>query len=146
MKAIFSKTCLLDTNVLVAFINASHPHHGKAVELFSFLQEEKFQGVITSQNVLELTAVLVHGFKKDRKIVAEDVRMFTSDKLLTVLYPSEEVLTQFFTLVRDVPRVHVSDLFLLATAISHKVDVVVSADRQFIQMAKHLIPFYNPFV
>lgn len=140
------KTCLFDTNILVAHINRSHVHHAQAVAFFDQTLTRDFRAVISSQNLLELTAVLVHGFRQTRRQVAEDVELVRKDGILDVIYPDERSIENFFQLLKENVSLHTSDLFLLATAVTHKVDVIVSGDRDFQKVPPSLISIYNPFV
>ena len=99
--------------------------------------------VVSSQNLLELGAVLVHAFKISRQQAAKDLSLFFSDPLLEVIYPTPEVLERFFKLMKKAKELHIVDLFLLATALTHKVEILISADREFLKIKE--IEVYNPF-
>lgn len=143
MRKLSNKRCLLDTNVLLAFINKSHRYYPRARKLFERILLGEFKPVISSQNLLELSAVLVHGFKKDKKEAAYDIALFTSDPLLEIIYPNLGSLVRFFDLMKKGYSLHVVDLFLLATALENNIAVVISADKGFREIRE--IEAYNPF-
>ncbi|MGB9883675.1 MAG: type II toxin-antitoxin system VapC family toxin [Microgenomates group bacterium] len=144
MKKLSKKRCLLDTNILVAFLNRKHRYHSQTRKIFEKLANKEFEGVISSQNLLELAAVLVHGFRLPKKEVAKDLCLFASDPIFEIIYPNREVLERFFKLMKKENRLHIVDLFLLATALEHRIEVLVTADTGFLKSKE--IEVYNPFV
>ena len=130
---------------MVAYINRSHVHHEQAVKIIDKLISGEFFGVISSQNILELSAVLVHGFRQLREEVANDIQYLSSDNLIEIVYPQPEVLAKFFSLLKKITTLHVTDIFLLATAIVYDVDVIVTGDNEFMQAVRDEIDIYNPF-
>jgi predicted nucleic acid-binding protein len=139
------KICLIDTNVLVALINKKHQYHLQALSIFNRLKAKEFKAVISSQNILELTAVLVHGFKINRVEAAKDIRLLTQDKILSIIYPDYRALTNFFSLMKKEKACHTVDLFLLATAQAQGVEVIISGDLDFQKLQLKTIAVYNPF-
>lgn len=146
MQSIFKKTCLLDTNVLVAYTNRAHPNHKRAALLFDALLEGKFKTVISIQNVLELSAVLIHGMGLPRNTVADDLRVFTTDSHIGILYPNTSVLSAYIKNLKVYPTLHAVDVYLLTTALEFGIQVLVSADKAFINAARSVISVYNPFI
>ena len=143
MKKLLKKRCLLDTNILVAFLNRKHPYHSQVREIFEKLNGGEFKGVVSSQNLLELGAVLVHAFKISRQQAAKDLSLFFSDPLLEVIYPTPGVLERFFKLMKKSKGLHVVDIFLLATALVNGVEVLITGDKEFLKIKE--IEVYNPF-
>lgn len=144
MENLSKKRCLLDTNILVAYINRSHVHHEQAVKIIDRLVSGDFYGVISSQNILELSAVLIHGLRQSREEVANDIQYLSADNLLEIIYPQPQVLAKFFSLLKKIATLHVTDVFLLATAIVYEVDVIVTGDGEFIKAVRDEIDAYNP--
>lgn len=145
MISLSKKRCLLDTNILVAFVNRSHQHHNRAREIFEKILNHEFQAVVSSQNLLELSAVLVHGFKKDKEKTASDVSHFASDELIEVVYPDFKVLERFFSLMKFDFNLHITDLYLLATCLTSNIDVLITADNDFRKVKTKDLVVYNPF-
>ena len=145
MQQLSGKKCLLDTNVLVALINKEHKEHQKAVNLFEKLTAHEFQAFISSQNLFELVAVLVHGYKILRNEAARSVELLSSDELLEIVYPDYKTVEKFFTLVKNENNIHVADLFLIATAISFRIEIIISGDRELKNLRTKEIKIFNPF-
>lgn len=146
MKNLSREKCLLDTNILVALLNRKHINHLKALSLYDRLIKGEFKAVISSQNLFELTAVLVHGIRGLRKEVANDVEILSQDKLLEVVYPDFRVWEKFIELLKSENQLHLADLYLLATAQVFEVKVIISADKEFTRLIESAIIIYNPFI
>jgi len=125
------KRCLIDTNILVAYINQSHPLHLKAKKLFQRILKKEFKPVLSSQNLLELTAVLVEVFKISKKQAAKDVELFATDPLFEIIYPNHNVLNNFFSLMEKGISLHTVDAFLLATAMENRVEIIITTDKEW---------------
>lgn len=145
MTDLSGKRCLLDTNLLVAFINRNHIHHSVAKIIYEKIINGEFRAVISVQNLLELSAVLVHGFGKSRKEVASDISKLASDSLLEVVYPDFRALIEFFSLMKKETILHVTDLFLLATAFVYNIEVIITGDKAFRKIELKEIEIFNPF-
>lgn len=146
MVSLSKKRCLLDTNVLVALINRDHRNHARAVKLFDRIFQKEFSVVISSQNLLELSAVLVHGYKQDRETVKKDISRFASDSLMEVVYPDFQTLEKFFSLMNEEEGLHLTDLYLLSTAISFQIKVLITGDTDFEKIKSRQIQVYDPFL
>lgn len=146
MISLSKKRCLLDTNILVALVNKSHPHHKKSGEIFGKVTNREFQAVVSSQNLLELSAVLVHGYKEDRDKAADLVSRFASDELIEVVYPDFLVMEKFFSLMKTDFEIHITDLYLVATCIFFQVDILISADKALGKEKIKDLAVYNPFL
>lgn len=145
MTKLSGKRCLVDTNILVALVDGDHKNHQASVEFFDRLESGEFEAVISTQNVLELTSVLIRGLKHKTTEVAKDVEALTQDKIFEVIHPEETSLTIFFELLKK-EKMHVVDLFLVATAIAAGVEVIISEDKDFGKLKTKKIGVYNPFI
>jgi predicted nucleic acid-binding protein len=125
------KRCLIDTNILVAYINQSHPLHLKAKKLFQRILKKEFKPVLSSQNLLELTAVLVEAFKISKQQAVKDVELFANDPLFEIIYPNHNVLNNFFILMEKGISLHTVDAFLLATAMENRVEIIITTDKEW---------------
>jgi len=125
------KRCLIDTNILVAYINQSHPLHLKAKKLFQRILKKEFKPVLSSQNLLELTAVLVEAFKVSKQQAVKDVELFANDPLFEIIYPKSNVLNNFFSLMEKGISLHPVDVFLLATAMENGVEIIITNDKKW---------------
>jgi len=125
------KRCLIDTNILVAYINQSHPLHLKAKKLFQRILKKELKPVLSSQNLLELTAVLVEAFKISKQQAVKDVELFANDPLFEIIYPNHNVLNNFFSLMEKGISLHTVDAFLLATAMENRVEIIITNDKKW---------------
>ena len=133
--------CLLDTNVLVAYLNADSPQHTLASLLLKRISDGDLKGYISSQNVLELSSVLQNTYHVSGESISKDINKIVSE--LTVIYPDPETINIFSGFVKS-KKMHVMDLFLLATTKAHKIDYLVSEDKHFKDIKE--IRVYNPFI
>jgi len=131
MISLSGKRCLIDTNILVAYINKEHPFHQRVKKLFAQIIKGDFKPILSSQNVLELVSVLVHTFKIPKKEAVADVGAIIDSHLFEVIYPNSNVLTRFFYLIKKEISLHVVDLFLIATALENRVEAVLTTDKKF---------------
>lgn len=134
MTSLTGKKCLIDTNILVAYINQSHPFHLNAKKLFKRILEKEFRPVLSSQNLLELMAVLIHAFKISKQEAVEDVELFANDSLFEIIYPNLDVLNKFFDLMKGKTSLHTVDKFLIATALGNGVRIIITTDKQFVKV------------
>lgn len=88
MTNLSGKRCLIDTNILVAYINRSHPFHWYAKKIFQRIFKKEFNPVLSTQNLLELTTVLIQAFKIPQEKAIDDVRLFVKDPLFEIIYPN----------------------------------------------------------
>jgi predicted nucleic acid-binding protein len=144
MKLPYKKTCLIDTNILVAYFNASHVHHAVARTVIQGAIDKKFAAVISSQNIVELTAVELHGWKIDRKTVAKHIDILKNDPSLTPLYPDARVMQIFQEHISKYPTLHTMDLYLLATALAFKIDMIITIDSDFRAVKEPSLTILNP--
>ncbi len=134
MTNLAGKKCLIDTNILVAYINQRHHLHLNAKKLFQRILNQKFKPVLSSQNLLELTAVLVHAFKISPQEAIKDVEIFTNDPTFEIIYPNLNVFNKFINLMKEKISIHTVDAFLIATALGNGVEIIITADKQFKQV------------
>ncbi|MEK7521956.1 MAG: type II toxin-antitoxin system VapC family toxin [Patescibacteria group bacterium] len=134
MMNLTGKKCLIDTNILVAYINQSHSLHLTAKKLFQRIVKKEFKPVLSSQNLLELTAVLVHAFKISKQEAVKDVELFANDPLFEIIYPNVNVLNRFFDFMKGEVSIHTVDKFLISTALGNGVNIIITADKQFMKV------------
>lgn len=134
MKNLLRKKWLIDTNILVAYINQEHPFHLNAKKLFEKIFNKEFKPVLSSQNLLELTTVLIHAFKIPQEEAVKDVELFVNNPFFEIVYPNWMVLTKFFYLMRKKISIHATDVFLIATALGNGIKTIVTTDKQFMKV------------
>lgn len=137
-------TWLLDTNILIAFFDASSSHHEPTKALFESLEGGIFNGVVAAQNILELSSVLINGYKATSASVVSDLRALLSLKNISVIYPNATTIAQYLALLKREKTIHTTDLFLTATMLSHNIFSIITNDRDFEKIST--ITTYNPFL
>ncbi len=135
--------CLFDTNILIYSTIKSSPKYEKSKQLFIDLTDKKLQAAISTQNLLEFGTVMINAYNLPKKSVADDINSFFSDEVLEIIYPQAETIRLFTQFLSHGYKIHPSDLFLAATALSHNIHTIITNDRDFLKIKE--ITFYNPF-
>ncbi len=138
-----SGTWLVDSMVLVALVNKDHINHDVAKDLFDRIYSQQVQVFISSQNVLEYSAVLTKGYKMPASEVAKSVESLTNDPNFLVIYPNREAVDKYSEGFSGSP-LHPVDFFLVATMIANGVKAIITDDRDFEKIKG--IKVYNPFI
>ncbi len=136
-------SCLLDTNILVAALDKNNKNHTKAIIFLTGSDKANLKFILSSQNILELSAVLISALKISRKLSIDALDKFINDPLVKIIYPSPAALEKFISLLSENTNVYIVDLFLIATALANNVNTVVTNDRDFSKVKG--IKVYNPF-
>lgn len=136
-------SCLLDTNILVYAAHKKSSEHQKAVECLRKFQAADANIFVSSQNLLELSSVLIYALKISRKKVIPVLNNFISDSKIGIIYPTYSTLQKYCHLLETYKTVHTSDLFLTATALSNGIQTIVTNDSDFTKIKE--IKVYNPF-
>ena len=143
MKTIYGKKCLFDTNILIAGRIENHSFHTQAKEIFSDLRENRFTAFISVQNIMEYSSVLMKGYGLSHREMRKNITDLILLPGIGVIYPSPMSTDLYLEMIEKYSMMFVYDLYLLATAISNGVEVIISADRDFSKVKE--IEFYNPF-
>ncbi len=136
--------CLLDSNLLVAYTISESPHYDKAHQLFEKIANDKIYIFIAAQNLLEFAAVLNRAYKLPKKEIAKGIHRFISDPLIEVIYPNKKTTDHFIYLLNQNHTLHITDIFLIATALTNNIDTIITNDKDFKKIKE--IKVYNPFV
>ena len=118
---------LLDTNILVYFSDSDSPFH-EAVK--SFLQNTQETLVIATQSLFEFTAVLTKLGAKSEDVLLR-VNLFR--KFVEVKEIKENVISRFFEFIQkyELRGNRVYDALIVATAVEHGINEVVTFDSDF---------------
>lgn len=138
-----SEKCLLDTNILVAVVIKDSPYFGKARGLFDQIKRGEIKAVISSQNILEFSSVLINYYKFPRRAVRELAKTLRCSLIPEKIFPNSSALVIFEKLLMQNPTVHTTDLFLAGTALANNVTVIATGDRDFEKIKG--VKVYNPF-
>lgn len=142
MTNLSGKTWLVDSMVLVAFVNEEHINHIKALKLFELISSGEVKVVISSQNILEYSTVLIKGYKLPAKEVVKSVKALFSDSNFSLIYPNSIALEDYATRLSDTV-LHPTDFFLMTTMLANGIDSIITDDRDFPKIKE--LTVYNPF-
>ena len=137
------KLYLLDTNILIYAQDDKSPHIKESSEILQQLNEEKFKGYITIQNLLEYSAVLTRLYKYPKSDVVADLKILSSNPKLTMLYPNDKTISIFLSMMEKDPKLYVYDLFLVAYMKAYGIKTIITDDMDFEEIKD--IEVLNPF-
>lgn len=135
-----SSKVLFDTNVLIYNQDIDSPYYQQAHYYHELVFSDQLQGIISSQNLLEFSAVMTN----DKKIptpltheeVSEEISQYIHSRYFPVIYPNKQTLSTYQTLLNKYalknPR-QLFDLFLVATMIANQVSTILTANAKDFQ-------------
>lgn len=109
---------VLDTNILIAYLNGEQP----VIDFISDLKQQGRALFISSINIAEILA-LPNLTTSDIK----NIKRFLSE---FISIPFDDALAETAALIKRVYKIGLPDAAIVATALSHKVNLV-SRDKQF---------------
>ena len=130
-----SEPILFDTNVLVYNQDRDSRLYLKAAKFHQQAISGEIKAVISSQNLLEFTAVMVNPKKIVRPLsqiqVAGEIEKYLKIGYFRVIYPNIDTITSFSFLLKKYqtknPR-KIFDIFLVATMLSNKIKYILTAN------------------
>jgi len=126
---------LFDTNILIYNQDRKSKFYDLASQYHDKVLDGKLQGVIASQNILEFSAVMMN--KKiiskplSQKMVSGEIQKYINSGTFTFIYPTNETHAIYLNLLKkyQLKNPHqVFDLYLVATMLSSKVHVILTAN------------------
>lgn len=132
---------LFDTNILVynqdsdsQFYEQSSLYHQKAIE-------GKIEAVISSQNLLEFSAIMINPKKitkpMSQKLVALELKKYIDSEVFEIIYPNLKtfpIFTELFTKYRLKNPRQMFDFFLMATMISNDIFQILTLNKKDFQV------------
>ena len=113
---------LLDTHLLVYSLDALSPFYELTRELFMALQEEKFEGVIALQNILEAENVLIKKYDQNKNDITNYIENVIDAFNFTIIAPTPNTYLTFHKLLKkSLTSVDLFDCFLAATMLDNKI-------------------------
>ncbi len=126
---------LFDTNVLVYNQDQESVFYKEAAEYHRRAIDGEIRAVISSQNLLEFTSVMLNPKKITRplskEIVTQEIKKYLQSGFFTIIYPSAETMNLFTDLVaRNTTQnpLYVFDLFLITTMLANDVKRILTAN------------------
>lgn len=134
-----NRTIFFDTNILIYNQDQDSSFYQQALDYHQKVMTGKIRGVISSQNLLEFSAVMTNPKKitksLSQKIVALEINKYLKSPF-TIIYPKQETLSIFVKLIKKYrlsnPK-HVFDFFLIATMLSYNITHILTInDKDFL--------------
>ena len=136
---------LLDTHLLVYSLDALSPFYELTRELFMALQEEKFEGVIALQNVLEAENVLIKKYDQNKNDITNYIENVIDAFNFTIIAPTPNTYLTFHKLLKkSLTSVDLFDCFLAATMLDNKIGNILTLNTKDFSGIKG-IQAENPF-
>lgn len=141
-----SEPILFDTNVLVYNQDQESSLYPQAADYHERAFSGKITGVISSQNLVELVAVITNPQRVARplnqKQVAREVEKYlSSTQAFSIIYPDDKTMSLFTKLLRRY-RLKNSrqtfDLFLVTTMLSNGINTILTANDQDFGLFKEI--------
>lgn len=139
---------LFDTNILVYSQNKKDPRYQTCQNWIKKSENQKIQGAISSQNIVEFVSVFINLSKLTHQTKQEDVikslASFQSP-IMKIIYPTAQTVSIFNQLLiknQTTPK-KVFDLFLIATMLSNSVKQLLTYNtKDYVQFPeiKTIIP------
>lgn len=134
------QTILFDTNILVYNQDKDSQFYKFASSFHRNAIEGKIKPVISSQNLLEFSAIMINPKKiikpLSQKIVALEMKRYVSSGIFEIIYPNLKTVSVFTGLLKKYklknPR-QTFDLFLVATMISNDIFQILTLNRKDFQ-------------
>ncbi len=117
---------LLDTSILIYYLEGIEPYYLLAEEVFNDIVDEKIRGVISAISITEfLTKPLADGKVTD----VERFKRFLASLSIQVLSVTYEIAEQAAKLRSQYPSVQTADALIVATALENDCNVFVTNDK-----------------
>lgn len=125
------RTVCVDTNILVYAQNEDDPRHQMAKRVVDDILNEKVDGVVTPQNILEFYAVVTDKKRVSRPLSSKKAlatcNLLMNGSAFRVVFPTITTLVMWQRLMKkDGIGQAVWDLFLAATLLSNGVTMLVT--------------------
>lgn len=132
-----SSKVLFDTNVLLYNQNRNSLFYSAAFNYHKKVFDGEIKAVISSQNILEFTSVLMNPkitpHPLTKKQVITELENYYKYGSFEIIYPNEETLVIFIELLKKYHlRNHrqIFDIFLVATMLSNGINTILTANDQ----------------
>lgn len=126
MKNIFEENFLVDTNLLVYYLDKNSEFHSLVKDFILTCVRRKKLFFIAQQNLIELLSVLINGYKIKKPSAIVRVDRFAQRKLVQVVTPLPTTFSRCLKLVGEIKSNDIFDAFLAATALDNGIKHVVT--------------------
>lgn len=140
-----SEPILFDTNVLVYNQDQESSFYARAADYHERAFSGKINGMISSQNLLELVAVITNPKRITKplslKQASGEVEKYLSTPSFTTIYPNDttmDIFTKLLNRYRLKHPIQTFDLFLVATMLSNGIKAILTANDQDFTLFKEI--------
>lgn len=146
MNLILGKKYLLDTNILIYSLDKTSPFYQQAKEIIRLTFEQRIQGFVAQQNLIELVNVLIGFYGISSKNALLDAKMFAYNSNLILIYPLATTFITFADFLDQTKKLKgdIFDIYLAATAWDNNITNILTVNtKDFYSLPK--IAAINPF-
>ena len=138
MKNTFEESFLVDSNILVYYLDADSKYNSLLERFFVLCEEKKLPATVSLQNIVELTSVLVKKYKVPKRVVIEKVRRLVHGGLFQVISPFPSSTNKFFEIMGMLSNPDIYDVFLTATMMDNNVFRILTNNENDFKNIKNL--------
>ena len=136
---------VFDTHFLVYSLDALSPYYESTRELFIALQEDKLDGVLALQNILEAENVLIKKYHQDKNDIVKYIENIIDAFNFMIISPTPNTYLTFHKLLKGASvSVDLFDCFLAATMLDNKIGSILTLNTKDFSGIKG-IQAENPF-
>lgn len=140
-----SGPCLIDSNLLVYFLQSEAPKTGKAREIFKNIFQNRIEAHVTHQNILETTSVLTKRYHQDIEEVHEKLEALINEFQFRIILPKPQTYKTFKNLLKSGDQKHLFDIYLAATALDNGVNTILTENTKDFEGIEEITAI-NPFI
>lgn len=145
MMTTFSGKWVIDSNLLVYFLDQDSPFYSSTKDLFSYILSGKISATIAQQNILEAERVFVLAYKRDPSIVIRQLEDIIFNFRMDVISPLSDTYGHYHELLLSSGRpVDIFDYYLAATMLDNRVNRILTVNTKDFSKIKE-IETVNPF-
>ena len=138
MKSIFEENFLVDSNILVYYLDADSRYNILIDHFFSQCEKNKFPVFISLQNIVELTSVLIKKHKVPKGIALEKIKKLVHSGLFQIISSSPSTEYNFFEIMNVLPKPDIFDVFLAATMMDNNIYTIITNNQRDFKSIKNL--------
>lgn len=140
-----TKPILFDTNILVYNQNMDSPHFELAHLWHQRVVKGEIQGILSSQNILEFTAVMTSSRHLTKpltpKQVSREISRYQHNHDFGFIYPNEQTVSVFAKLLKRYGLKNSRqsfDVFLVATMLSNNIKQLLTLNKKDFEMFEEI--------
>ncbi len=139
MKNILKGKWVFDTNLLVYVLDKKSPYFGRACDLFSLLNKDQIQPVVSTQNITETVNVFIKIYKQPVNKVTRAIKELLSGFNFDLISPLPSTIPIFLKFLKATSYLKdVYDIFLAATLIDNKIPNLLTTNEKDFRGIKKL--------